>query len=313
MTSLSARREARFRREARLRAPGHATPRGRAARRARVARRAAVNVTGLVVALLALFPIFWMVSTAFKPPTEIYSLTPHPVPVHPTLGNFSEVINGQAAGAGLSFWTFFRNSMLVTLTAVLLASALSLLAAVAVARFKFRLRTSFLIMLLVVQMIPANALVIPLFLDYRKLNLLDSLPGLIILYAGLALPISIWLLRNFVASVPRELEEAAALDGASPARVFWRILFPLVWPGLVATSTLAFITAWNEFIFALTFLSTPGKYTLPIYVQYFFGRGGANWGPIMAASTLYTIPPVVFFLIVQRRMVGGLVAGSVKG
>jgi N,N'-diacetylchitobiose transport system permease protein len=168
-------------------------------------------------------------------------------------------------------------------------------------------------MLLIVQMIPANALVIPLFLDYRSLNLLDSLTGLIILYAGLALPISIWLLRNFVATVPRELEEAAALDGASPARIFWRILFPLVAPGLVATSTFSFITAWNEFIFALTFLSSQGKYTLPIYVQYFFSRSGANWGPIMAASTLYTIPPVLFFLIVQRRMVGGLVAGSVKG
>jgi N,N'-diacetylchitobiose transport system permease protein len=229
------------------------------------------------------------------------------------MGNFSQVINGQAAGIGLSFWTFLRNSLFVTLTAVVLAAALSLLAAVAVARFRFRLRTSFLIMLLVVQMVPGNALVIPLFLDYRSLNLLDSLSGLVLLYAGLALPVSIWLLRNFVATVPKELEEAAALDGASAARIFWRILFPLVWPGLVAVSTLAFITAWNEFVFALTFLSTQGKYTLPLYVQYFFSKNGANWGSIMAASTLYTIPPVVFFLIVQRRMVGGLVAGSVKG
>ena len=122
------------------------------------------------------------------------------------------------------------------------------------------------------------------------------------------------LLRNFVAAVPRDLEEAAAIDGAGPLRVFWRILFPLVAPGLVATSIFAFITAWNEFIFALTFLGTDqGKYTLPIYVQYFFGRGTADWGGIMAASTLYTIPVVVFFLIVQRRMVCGLVAGAVKG
>jgi N,N'-diacetylchitobiose transport system permease protein len=299
--------------------PGAARPpqprsaQARAAHRARTARRSALNVTGLIVALLALFPIFWMISTAFKPATEIYQLTPHVLPAHPTTSNFSQVFSGQSTGTGLGFWTFFRNSLLITVSSVVLASGLSLLAAVAVARFKFRLRTSFLIMLLIVQMIPANALVIPLFLDYRSLNLLDSLTGLIILYAGLALPISIWLLRNFVATVPRELEEAAALDGASPARIFWRILFPLVAPGLVATSTFSFITAWNEFIFALTFLSTQSKYTLPIYVQYFFSRSGANWGPIMAASTLYTIPPVLFFLIVQRRMVGGLVAGSVKG
>ncbi len=117
-----------------------------------------------------------------------------------------------------------------------------------------------------------------------------------------------------MAAVPKDLEEAASIDGAGPIRVFWRILFPLVAPGLVATSIFSFITAWNEFIFALTFLGTDqGKYTLPIYVQYFFGRGTADWGGIMAASTLYTIPVVVFFLIVQRRMVGGLVAGAVKG
>jgi ABC-type glycerol-3-phosphate transport system permease component len=302
---------------ARLGAPRAARPprvySARASRRAKTTRKVVLNTTGIIVALLVLFPIFWMVSTAFKPATEIYSLTPHPLPAHPTISNFSSVINGNVAGAGGTFWTFARNSLLVTLCAVILAGAVSLLAAVAVARFKFRLRTSFLIMLLVVQMIPGNALVIPLFLDFRKLNLLDSLPGLIILYAGLSLPVSIWLLRNFVATVPRELEEAAALDGAGPARIFWKILFPLVWPGLVAVSTLGFITAWNEFVFALTFLSTQSYYTLPIYVGYFFSRGGASWGPIMAASTLYTIPPVVFFLIVQKRMVGGLVAGSVKG
>ncbi|HEY2575361.1 MAG TPA: carbohydrate ABC transporter permease [Streptosporangiaceae bacterium] len=285
----------------------------RASHRAKTTRKIALNGTGLIVALLVLFPIFWMVTTAFKPATEIDSLTPHPLPAHPTIGNFHQVINGGAAGIGLSFWTFARNSLLVTLSAVVLAAALSLLAAVAVARFKFRLRTSFLIMLLIVQMVPGNALVIPLFLDYRSLNLLDSLSGLILLYAGLALPVSIWLLRNFVATVPKELEEAAALDGAGPARIFWRILFPLVWPGLVAVSTLAFITAWNEFVFALTFLATQAHYTLPLYVGYFVGRGQTDWGSIMAASTLYTIPPVVFFLIVQRRMVGGLVAGSVKG
>ncbi|HEX4063093.1 MAG TPA: carbohydrate ABC transporter permease [Streptosporangiaceae bacterium] len=285
----------------------------KSSRRVKRTRKIVLNSTGVIVALLVLFPIFWMLSTAFKPPTEILSLTPHPLPAHPTLGNFTQVINGSASGSGGAFWTFFRNSIFVTVCAVVLASALSLLAAVAVARFRFRLRTSFLIMLLIVQMVPGNALVIPLFLDFRSLNLLDSLTGLILLYAGFALPVSIWLLRNFVATVPKELEEAAAIDGASPARIFWRILFPLVWPGLVAVSTLAFITAWNEFVFALTFLSSQGDYTLPIYIGYFFGRGSAAWGPIMAASTLYTIPPVAFFLIVQRRMVGGLVAGAVKG
>ncbi len=294
--------------------PRGGTP-GRASRRAsRRTRKFALNGVGVIVALVTLFPIFWMVSTAFKPSGELFSLTPHPVPLHPTLGNFSNVMNGHAAGLGISFWVFARNSLLVTVVTVVVASIVSLLAAVAVARFRFRFRVTFLIMLLIVQMLPAQAMVIPLFIDFRGIGLLDSLFGLILIYAAQALPISIWLLRNFGAAVTKDLDESAAIDGAGPLRVFWRILFPLVAPGLVATSIFAFITAWNEFIFALTFLGTDqGKYTLPIYVQYFFGRGTADWGGIMAASTLYTIPVVVFFLIVQRRMVGGLVAGAVKG
>jgi N,N'-diacetylchitobiose transport system permease protein len=289
--------------------PGPGRPRA-----SRTTRRFALNGIGVVVALVTLFPILWMVSTAFKPPGELFSLTPHPLPVHPTLHNFAAVMNGHAAGLGISFWTFARNSLFVTVATVLLASLVSLLAAVAVARFRFRFRASYLVMLLIVQMLPAQALVIPLFIDFRGIGLLDNLTGLILIYTAQALPISIWLLRNFVAAVPRDLEEAAAIDGAGPVRVFWRILFPLVAPGLVATSIFSFITAWNEFIFALTFLGNDqGKFTLPIYVQFFFGKGTADWGGIMAASTLYTIPVVVFFLFVQRRMVGGLVAGAVKG
>jgi ABC-type glycerol-3-phosphate transport system permease component len=289
---------------------------GRASR-ARAAKRAraiGVNLLGLLIALATLFPLFWMLSTAFKPSHEIYSLTPSLIPAHPTLGNFRAVSSGQVSGGIGSVWLFFRNSLAVTLAAVLVASLLSLMASVAVARYRFRLRATLLVMLLVVQMIPAQALIIPLFLDFKRLNLLQNLLGLVIVYAAQALPVSIWMLRNFVATIPRELEEAAAIDGAGGFTIFWRILFPLVAPGLVATSIFAFITAYNEFIVALTFLGlAQSDYTLPIYVTYFFGRGGADWGPIMAASTLYTIPVIIFFLIVRRRLVGGLVAGAVKG
>ena len=282
-------------------------------RTARRARKIGLNALGVLVALVTLFPIFWMVSTAFKPSQEIYSLTPSLLPARPTFGNFTQVISGQASGIG-TVWLFFRNSLVVTLAAVLISSFLSLLASVAVARFRFRFRASFLIMLLIVQMIPGQALIIGLFREFDQLNLLQSLLGLIIVYAAQALPVSIWMLRNFVATVPRELDEAAAIDGAGPVTIFWRILLPLVAPGLVATSIFAFITAYNEFIVALTFLGQDhSAYTLPIYVTYFFGRGGAEWGPIMAASTMYTIPVVIFFLIIRRRLVGGLVAGAVKG
>jgi ABC-type glycerol-3-phosphate transport system permease component len=279
----------------------------------RRARRAGLNLLGLLVALITLFPIFWMVSTAFKPATEWYSLTPHPLPAHPTLGNFRTVIDGNAVG-GLPYWTFLKNSLFVTVVSVAASSLIALLAAVALARFRFRFRTTYLVMLLIVQMLPQQALVIALFLDFRSLNLLDSLVGLILVYTAFALPVTIWMLRNFVAAVPRELEEAAAIDGAGPMKVFWKILLPLVAPGLVATSVFAFVFAYNEFIFALTFLGTDtAKFTLPIYVQYFYGRTGANWGAIMAASTLFTVPVLAFFLLVQRRLRAGLVAGAVKG
>jgi len=280
--------------------------------RRRVLRRAGLNLLGLLVALITLFPIFWMVSTAFKPATEWYSLTPHPLPAHPTLGNFRTVIDGNAVG-GLPYWNFLKNSLFVTVVSVVASSLIALLAAIALARFRFRFRTTYLIMLLIVQMLPQQALVIALFLDFRP-ELLDSLVGLILVYTAFALPVTIWMLRNFVAAVPRELQEAAAIDGAGPMKVFWRILLPLVAPGLVATSVFAFVFAYNEFIFALTFLGTDtAKFTLPIYVQYFYGRNGANWGAIMAASTLFTVPVLVFFLLVQRRLRAGLVAGAVKG
>jgi N,N'-diacetylchitobiose transport system permease protein len=276
------------------------------------ARALGRNGAGLVVALVTLFPIFWMLSTAFKPPAEIYSLTPHPLPAHPTWANFANVINGSVIG--MPYWTFLRNSLVVTLSSVVVSSMVALLAAVAVARFRFRFRTTYLIMLLIVQMLPQQALVIALFLDFRAANLLDSLVGLTLLYIAFSLPVTIWMLRNFVAAVPRELEEAAAIDGAGPFRVFFRVLLPLVAPGLVTTSVFAFIFAWNEFVFALTFLGTDtAKFTLPIYVTYFFSKGSVDWGAIMAASVLFTLPVMIFFLIVQRRLRTGLIAGAVKG
>ena len=280
--------------------------------RSRTLRRAGLNVLGVLVALVTLFPIFWMVSTAFKPTTEIYSLTPRPLPAHPTWTNFANVLNGSVIG--MPYWTFLRNSLFVTVASVLVSSVIALLAAISVARFRFRFRTTYLIMLLIVQMLPQQALVIALFLDFRRLNLLDSLIGLILLYITFALPVTIWMLRNFVAAVPRELEEAAAIDGAGPLQRFWKVLLPLVMPGLVTTSVFAFIFAWNEFVFATTFLGTDqAKYTLPVYVTYFFGKGSVDWGAIMAASVLFTLPVMIFFLIMQRRLRTGLLAGAVKG
>ena len=291
-------------------APALRNTRGR--RVSRRTRKALLNLAGLLIALATLFPVLWMISTAFKPATEIYSLTPHPVPLHPTLANFQAVISGSVIG--LPYWNFLKNSLFVTLVAVAASSLIALLAAIALARFRFRFRTTYLIMLLIVQLLPQQALVIALFIDFRSLDLLDSLVGLIVVYTAFAVPVTVWMLRNFAAAVPREIEEAAAIDGAGAWTRFCRVLLPLISPGLVATSVFAFIFAYNEFIFALTFLGTDtAKFTLPLYVQYFYGQNATDWGAIMASSTLFTIPVLVFFLITQRRLASGLVAGAVKG
>ena len=224
-----------------------------------------LNLLGLLVALFALFPVLWMISTAFKPASEIYSLTPQPIPLHPTLANFRAVFSGSVIG--MSYWNFLKNSLFVTLVAVALSSMIGLLAAIALGRFKFKFRTTYLIVLLIVQLLPQQALVVSLFIDFRKYNLLDSLVGLILVYTAFALPVTVWMLRNFAATVPKDLEEAAAIDGAGAWTRFWRILLPLISPGLVSTSVFAFIFAYNEFVFALTFLGTDtAKFTLPLYV-----------------------------------------------
>jgi N,N'-diacetylchitobiose transport system permease protein len=308
MTSVPVSRSAAYRSAASRRAGS--TPGGRRLRR--VSRKAVLNLLGLLVALFALFPVLWMISTAFKPPSELYSLTPHPIPLHPTLANFRNVFSGSVIG--MSYWNFLKNSLFITLVAVAVSSLIGLLAAIALGRFKFRFRTTYLVMLLIVQLLPQQALVVSLFIDFRKLNLLDSLVGLIAVYIAFALPVTIWMLRNFAATVPKDLEEAAAIDGAGAWTRFWRILLPLISPGLVSTSVFAFIFAYNEFVFALTFLGTDtAKFTLPLYVQYFYGQNSTDWGAIMASSTLFTIPVLAFFLLTQRRLASGLIAGAVKG
>jgi N,N'-diacetylchitobiose transport system permease protein len=212
-----------------------------------------------------------------------------------------------------NFGQYLTNSFIVGIATIVASGLLALFAAVAVARFKFKFRTSVLIMVLIVQMVPLEALVIPLFLQMRDYNMLNSLLGLSVVYIALSLPFAIWTLRGFVATVPKEVEEAAYIDGCSWPRMFWSVLLPLVAPGLVATSIFAFITAWNEFVFAYTFMKDSSKYTAAVGIYQFFGENTTAWGPVMAASTLITLPVMIFFVIVQRRLASGLAAGAVKG
>jgi N,N'-diacetylchitobiose transport system permease protein len=268
--------------------------------------RSALRSLGVAAVLLfTLFPVWMMVVTAFNARADAGSRAVWPSAW--TLENFTFVI-----GEG-GFGRYLTNSLLVALGTVLAGAVLALLAAVAVARFRFRLRTSVLVMVLIIQMVPVEALVIPLFIQARNLGILDSLAGLVLVYLAFSLPFAIWTLRGFVAAVPVELEEAAYLDGASWGRMFRSVLLPLVAPGLVATSVFSFIVAWNEFVFALTFMSDEANYTVAVGLRRFFGQYSTDWGAVMAASTLITIPVMVFFVIAQKRLTDGLVAGAVKG
>jgi N,N'-diacetylchitobiose transport system permease protein len=269
--------------------------------------RAAYDVIGVLVFVVMLFPIYWMVSTAFKPGREILSLTPYWVPAPLTLDNFKTAI------AVPFFWNDVVNSLTVVLTVVAISILLAFLAAVAVARFGFRGRTAFIVMVIAVQMVPLNALVIPIYLLLDSVGQVDSLLGVIAYYMAVVLPFMIWTLRGFVHNIPVDLEEAAMVDGASRVGAFMRIVFPLVAPGLVATAIFGFIQAWNEYIIAYVLLSSSSKQTLTIWLASFTTQHGTDWGGLMAGATLTALPVVVFFLLVQRQITGGLTSGAVKG
>lgn len=259
-----------------------------------------------VAAILAftLFPIYFMLATAFN--ARATSGTDSLFPEQFTLSHF------RFAMTDGGFDTYMMNSAIVTAITVVVSCLLALFAAVAMARFKFRMRTTILVMILVVQMLPAEALVIPLFLQMKDLQLLNSLIGLSVVYIAFSLPFAIWNLRGFVSAIPVELEEAAYLDGCSWWRMFRSVLLPLVMPGLIATAAFSFVMAWEEFTFALTFLSDEEKMTVGIGLKQYFGQNTNDWGGLMAASTLVTIPVVVIFVLAQKRLASGLVAGAVK-
>lgn len=280
-------------------------PRGRGRRRR--ARQLGWNLVGLLVLLVMVFPVYWMVATAFKPGQQILSYTPQWVPTHPTLSNFRDAVHQPF------FWNAVKNSLIVVTSVVALSVVLAFLASLALAKFHFYGRKAFIVLILGVQMVPLAALIIPLYILMSRLGQIDELTGVIAMYLTFVLPFTVWTMRGFLLGIPKELEEAAMVDGATRFGAFVRVLLPLVGPGLVATSIFAFIQAWNEFIIAYVFLHTPEKQTLMVWLASFTTLRGTDWGPLMAGATLCALPVVVFFLLVQRRIAFGLTAGAVRG
>ena len=270
-------------------------------------RRAMINGVAALVFVLFAFPVYWMVNSAFKPPDEIQTYVPVFLPTSPTLSNFANAI-GQP-----HFTDFLRNSLFVSFSTVALALLVGLLAAVTVARVKFRGRKGFLLLVAIAQMAPFEGLLIPIYLVIRGTPLYNQVPSLIVVYFIFTLPFTIWSLRGFVSGIPVDLEEAAMVDGCSRFGAFRHVVFPLLLPGIVSTAIFGYITAWNEFLYANAFMTNVSNYTLPVWLATFRTSFGIDWGGTMAAATLFTLPVLVFFLIVQGRMVGGLTAGAVKG
>ncbi|GGP79076.1 carbohydrate ABC transporter permease [Streptomyces calvus] len=258
------------------------------------------------LAFLAL-PFLWLVSTAFKPPRELAGLHPTWIPQDPTLANFRQAFDEQPLlRAAL-------NSLLAAFSAAVVAVVLATPMAYVMARRRTALTRVASGWVVVSQAFPFVLLIIPLFLVLKNLRLIDSVPGLVMVYVVWALPFALWMLTGYVRAVPAELEEAAAVDGAGRLRILVSVTAPLLAPGIAATALFAFVTAWNEFFFALVLLKTPEKQTLPVVLTHFIGAEGvADLGPLAAAAFLATLPSLVVFAIIQRRITSGMLAGAVK-
>jgi len=268
--------------------------------------KAGWNLLGLLVFVTAGFPVYWMLNTAFKPAKDAIDPDPSLLPTGVTLSNFSRALDIA------DFWGPVGRSLVVSLAVVAIGVVVGTLAALAISRFAFRGRKVVIIGILAVQMVPLVAMIIPVFLLLNDLDQYDKLSGLIITYLTFILPFTVWTLRGFIVNIPRELEEAAMVDGCSRTGAFVRIVLPLLAPGMVATSVYGFVLSWNEYIYALMLLSQKNQ-TATVWLGNFTTKHGTEYAPMMAGSTMMAVPIVVLFLLVQRKMAAGLTAGAVKG
>lgn len=271
-------------------------------------RKIAIYSAAVVLGLFALFPLYWMVLTSLKGEDELYTATPDFFPNGWYGDRYWDVLVDRGIGKAL------LHSLYVATLSTIVAVAFATLAGYALARMHVPLKAVVLLVLMAVQMLPVVVTLIPLFIQLRDWNLLDSLPGLALVYVAFNVPLAVWLMREYLRGIPKEMEEAAMIDGASRMQAMTRVILPLALPGLAIAALLGFIASWSEFLFALTFITDGSKTTLPVaMVQTFTSRGGPDDTGIMVASVLYTVPVVIVFLILRRHLSRGLVAGAVKG
>ena len=295
--------------EARSRRSNHSPAKRSGSRRFKPSR-VLLGIVGVVISLVWLFPVYWLVNSSLLSNGVLHTTTAQLLPFGGNVDNFTAVFSGG------TFLPALGMSLAIAILTVVFCLIFAFLAALAISRFKFRGRTSFVLAVLLIQMLPAEGMFIAQYKLMSGLNLLNTVVGVSILYIAAVVPFTIWMLRGFVAGIPADLEEAAMVDGLSRTQAFMRITFPLLAPGLVASGVYAFLQAWNEFTVALVILPDNASQTLPLWLRGFIQQSSSHaidWGQVMAASTLVAVPVIVFFLFVQGRMTSGLVSGAVKG
>src|SRR5579883_2838112 len=273
----------------------------------RLGRRTAFSLLVVATILANIFPFYWMVTTSLKSWSGVFTYPPTFLPIPLDLSAYVQVF--QTTGLGL----WLLNSLRVGVPTTLAALIFSATGAYALSRFNFHGRTTVGMLILVTQMLPGTLLIIPIYLTFKSLGLVDNLFGLALSYATFALPFSIWMLKGYFDAIPFELEEAASVDGCTRLGTLWRIVTPLSLPGLTVTAMFAFVLSWNDLVLAVTLISTPGLRTDAVGLASFVGEYGTPWGQIMGASAISSLPILILFLILQRYLLYGLTAGAVKG
>ncbi len=281
-------------------------------RQPKILTRVVAHLALLVLVAVVLYPVMLVCKKAFEPGRD-FALSASPIPHELTLDHFRSLFGSRGSNGEHLFVRQALNSIVIALATTVVGVFISCTAAYALSRFRFPGRKAGLTTFVVVQMFPATLLIMPLYVVLDKLGLLNSMTGLVLVYSTTAIPFCVWTLKGYFDSLPRELEEAARIDGASPWMIFRKIILPLAKPGLAVTGLFSFMTAWNEFILASTFMTNESHYTLPVLIQSSVGQFSTQYGVFAAGAIVTSVPVMAVFYVLQKYLVGGLTAGAVKG
>ena len=273
---------------------------------------AALHASLVVLSLLTIYPVLWVIKMALSASSSL-STSVSLVPDAITFDHFRDVLGTTTSKGQWLFGRQFLNSLVVSVATTLVGLTLAVSAAYAVARFRFPLKEKGMQALLVTQMFPATLMMIPLYAILQKAGLLNSLTGLVLVYSTTSLPFSIWMLKGYFDTLPRELEEAAVMDGATSLQIFFKVVLPLARPALAVTALFSFMTAWNEYILAATLMNDAASFTFPVALQRYVGEYSTEWGKYAAGALIVSAPVMALFFALQKHLVGGLTAGGVKG